>query len=63
MNAQAALAGLKPFEEFMRDPWLTVACVLLIGVSVAWIVVSRLIVANIKRSESRAGRGRRKSTG
>ncbi len=45
-------------EEFLRDPTLTVACVLLIVVSFAWIVVSRLMVRRIKR-RSRAGTQRR----
>lgn len=41
------------FEELVRDPILTVACVLLIVVSLAWIVVSRLIARNLKRAALR----------
>jgi hypothetical protein len=39
-----------PLEEFSRDPLLTVACVLLVGVSMGWIVVSRLIYRNLKKA-------------
>ncbi|MBA2273523.1 MAG: hypothetical protein H0W21_06435 [Actinobacteria bacterium] len=45
-------------EEFLRDPTLTVACVLLIVVSFAWIVVSRIMVRRIKH-RSRAAAQRR----
>ncbi|MGH2699770.1 MAG: hypothetical protein ACRDJL_11330 [Actinomycetota bacterium] len=37
------------FGEFTREPILTVACVLLIVVSLAWIIVSRMIVRQLKR--------------
>jgi hypothetical protein len=50
MTEQTVLAALRPLEEFVRDPSLTVACVLLIVVSVAWVVVSRLIYANLRRA-------------
>lgn len=51
-------------EEFAQDPILTVACVLLIFVSLAWIVASRLIVRNLKRAAVRARRrGRRPPPG
>ena len=46
----------QPIEEFLREPILTVACVLLIVVSVAWIVVTRAIVRNLKRAALRRGR-------
>ena len=39
--------------EFFRDPSLTVACVLLIVVSVGWIIVTRLIVHQMKRAAKR----------
>lgn len=42
-------------KEFLRDPTLTVACVLLIVVSVAWIVVSRIMVRRIKRRARAVG--------
>jgi hypothetical protein len=47
-------AALKPLEEFVRDPALTVACVLLIVVSVAWVVFSRLIYGNLRRAARNA---------
>jgi hypothetical protein len=53
MTESYVLAALKPFEEFVRDPALTVACVLLIVVSVAWVVMSRLIYANLRRAAMR----------
>lgn len=37
-------------EEFSREPMLTVACVLLVVVSLAWIIVSRAIYRNLKRA-------------
>jgi hypothetical protein len=40
-------------EEFLRDPLLSVACILLIAVSVAWIIVVRLIVLNLRRAVMR----------
>ena len=36
--------------EFLRDPVLTVACVLLIVVSVGWVVVTRLIVRSYRKA-------------
>lgn len=36
--------------EFSREPILTVACVLLILVSIGWFVVARLISRNLKRA-------------
>jgi hypothetical protein len=39
--------------ELFRDPALTVACVLLIVVSLGWIVVSRLIVRRLKKAVRR----------
>lgn len=44
----------RDISELFSDPALTVACVLLIVASVAWIVVSRLIVRQIKRAALRA---------
>jgi hypothetical protein len=32
-----------PFEELARDPVVFVACALLIGVSVAWLLVARMM--------------------
>ena len=72
MPSHIALAGLRPLEEFVRDPFLTVAGVLLIAVSIAWLVVSRLIYANLRRAavkeqavlrarRSRGGQGSRRA--
>lgn len=41
---------LDPLEEFTKDPILTVACVLLIFVSVGWVVLARLIARNLKKA-------------
>ena len=56
--ATFALAPIRQtsLEEFLRDPTLTVACVLLIVVSLAWIVVSRTMVRRIKRRSRSAQR-------
>jgi hypothetical protein len=51
MLAVAQLAQDRSLEEFAREPILTVACVLLIVVSAGWIVVSRLIVRNLKSAD------------
>ena len=62
MNRMAAyLTGaLRPLEEFVSDPALTVACVLLILVSVAWVVVARMIWINLRRAARRAERAARR---
>ncbi|MFP5353109.1 MAG: hypothetical protein ACLGIB_11185 [Actinomycetota bacterium] len=49
---------IDPLEEFLSDPILTVACVMLIVVSVGWMLISRLIVHNLRKA---ARRGRRNS--
>jgi cytochrome c-type biogenesis protein CcmH/NrfF len=46
----------QPVEEFARDPALTVAAVLLMVVSVAWIVVARMIWINLRKAAARAER-------
>lgn len=46
-------AKLDPLEEFVSDPVLTVACILLIVVSVGWVVITRLIVRNRRRAALR----------
>ncbi len=46
----------RPLLEFMRDPVLTVACVLLVVVSVGWVVVTRLILHRMKRAAIRGVR-------
>ena len=42
--------------ELFRDPALTVACVLLIVVSVGWVVITRVIVRRLKRAARRGQR-------
>lgn len=59
MSADIFLAQTTSFGEFARDPILTVACVLLIVVSISWIVVSRMIVRQLKRYEEAQPRKRR----
>lgn len=44
----------RDISELFSEPALTVACVLLIVTSVAWIVMSRMIVRRIKRAALRA---------
>jgi hypothetical protein len=50
------LAKAGSFAEFTRDPLLSMAAILLIVVSVAWIFVSRLIVGEMKRAAIKAQR-------
>lgn len=47
------LAAERPLREFLTDPPLTIACVLLVVVSVGWIVVWRLIVRAMKKAARR----------
>ena len=47
----------RPISEFLRDPALTTACVLLIVVSIGWVVITRLIVRRMKRVAKGKGRG------
>ena len=47
------------FGEFTREPILTVACVLLIVVSIAWIIVSRMIVRQLKRYDKAVSQPKR----
>ncbi len=54
----AAREAKRPLLEFMRDPTLTVACVLLVVVSVGWVVVTRLIVRRMKRAAIRSAQSR-----
>ncbi len=46
-------------NEFLSDPMLTVACVMLIVVSLMWVVVSRLIARNLRKAALRGIRNRR----
>jgi hypothetical protein len=41
----------EPLDEFASDPVLSVACVLLIVVSIAWIIVARSISRNLRRND------------
>ena len=59
MSADIFLAQTNSFGEFAREPILTVACVLLIVVSISWIVVSRMIVRQLRRYEAARPRKRR----
>jgi hypothetical protein len=58
------LAKAGTFAEFTKDPILSVAAFLLIVVSVAWIVVSRMISHNLRKAAARKARrtGRRGPT-
>ena len=56
-----AIMQLQPLEEFAQDPLLTVASVLLIVVSVGWIVVSRLVSRNLRKT-ARAQNEKKKGT-
>ena len=57
MNLIAAvvppLAAEPSLAEFFRDPILTVACVLLIVVSLGWVIVTRLILRHFKKAALR----------
>ena len=53
----------QPLEEFAQDPLLTVASVLLIVVSIGWIVVSRLVSRNLRKSAALAHNEKNKKTG
>jgi hypothetical protein len=46
-------ASANQISELFKDPALTVACVLLIVVSIGWVVVSRMIVHKLKRAAQR----------
>jgi hypothetical protein len=50
------LAKAGSFAEFTKDPLLSMAAILLIVVSVAWIVVSRMISHELKKAAYRRGR-------
>lgn len=58
MNA-AQTSNIDRLEEFLADPVLSIACVMLIVVSVAWVVISRLIVRNLRKAAMRGRRSRR----
>ena len=49
----------QPLEEFAQDPLLTVASVLLIVVSLGWIIVSRLVSRNLRKTAALAKRERK----
>ena len=55
-HLEAAREAKRPLIEFFRDPTLTVACVLLVVVSVGWVLVTRLIVHKMKRAARRGVR-------
>jgi hypothetical protein len=51
--AHLTFAAQRPLREFLTDPTLTIACVLLIVVSIGWVVVWRLIIRAMKKAASR----------
>lgn len=53
----------RPFGEFARDPVLTVACVLLVVVSIGWVVVTRLISRNLRKALLRREEAERRRVG
>jgi hypothetical protein len=57
------LAKARHFGELARDPVLTVACVLLVVVSIGWVVVSRLIARNLRRGLLRQEMAERRRVG
>ena len=58
MEEATTLVAQGRIEEFVSDPVLTVACVLLVAVSVGWILTSRAITKNMKRAAERQQRHR-----
>jgi cell division protein FtsX len=46
----------QPLEELAKDPLLTVASVLLMVVAIGWIVVSRLVSRNLRKTAARSER-------
>ena len=53
VEAAASWVAQGRIDEFVSDPVLTVACVLLVAVSVGWILTSRAITKNMKRAAAR----------
>lgn len=49
-------ATARDIGELFADPALTVACVLLIVVSVGWVVVTRIHVRRLKKAARRGAR-------
>lgn len=49
-------ASAERIGELFRDPALTVACVLLIVVSVGWVVISRMIVHRLRKAAQKGQR-------
>ncbi len=52
-------ATARDIGELFADPALTVACVLLIVVSVGWVVVTRIHVRRLKKAARRGRMGSR----
>lgn len=59
MSATELALRSDPLDEFLSDPILTVACVMLIVVSIGWVLISRLIVRNLRKAAMRGRRTRR----
>ena len=53
------VTNIDRLEEFLADPVLSVACVMLIVVSIGWVVISRLIVRNLRKAAMQGRRSRR----
>lgn len=53
MEAGASWLAQGRIEELVSDPVLTVACVLLVAVSIGWIVTSRAVTKNMRRAAER----------
>ena len=53
----------RAFGELARDPVLTVACVLLVVVSIGWVVVTRLISRNLRKALLRREEAERRRVG
>lgn len=62
MRLQSA-ASARDIGELFADPALTVACVMLIAVSLGWIVVTRVIARMLKKAAIRGHRRTEAVTG
>jgi hypothetical protein len=58
MLAMPASAAPASFADVFEDPALIVACILLMVVAVAWVIVSRMIVHNLRKAARRRQRTR-----
>ncbi len=56
MVALAGLAAERDLSEFVRDPVVTIASVLLVVVAIAWVIVSRHILNVLRQAAFRRER-------